>query len=289
MSIKRSKGGLRTAVVLVATAATLTEAAEPKRIVSLIPAVTEMIFALGEGRRLVGVSSYDRFPPEVARVPHVGGLLDPNVETLLALKPDLVIVYNTQAELKQRLQRVGVPFYNYEHRALADVMSTLRAVGSRIGAPTRADMLAVDMERAIATTRASVSALPRPRTLLVFGREPSSLRNIDASGGHGFLHDMLEAAGSTNVFTDIKRQSVQASTEMILSARPDVIIELRYGDSVKAADLPRELEVWNSLTSVPAVRNHRVYGLIGDEFVVPGPRVVDAVRRLARTLHPEIQ
>lgn len=286
MKIKRFTLSAAIAASVVAIAAA-GQSAQPRRIVSLIPAVTEMIFAIGEGRRLVGVSSYDRFPPEVARVPRVGGLLDPNVEALLALKPDLVIVYNTQTELKQRLQRVGVPFYNYEHRALTDIMSTLRAVGSRIGSPGRAEMLAVDMERGIATTRASVSALPRLRTLLVFGREPSSLRNIDASGGYGFLHDMLEAAGGANVFSEIKKQSIQASAEMILSARPDVIIELRYGDSVKAAALPRELEVWNSLTSVPAVKNHRVYGLIGDEFVVPGPRVVDAVRRLARTLHPE--
>ena len=286
MKIKRFTLSAAIAASVVAIAAA-GQSAQPRRIVSLIPAVTEMIFAIGEGRRLVGVSSYDRFPPEVARVPRVGGLLDPNVEALLALKPDLVIVYNTQTELKQRLQRVGVPFYNYEHRALTDIMSTLRAVGSRIGSPGRAEMLAVDMERGIATTRASVSALPRLRTLLVFGREPSSLRNIDASGGYGFLHDMLEAAGGANVFSEIKKQSIQASAEMILSARPDVIIELRYGDSVKAAALPRELEVWNSLTSVPAVKNHRVCGLIGDEFVVPGPRVVDAVRRLARTLHPE--
>jgi iron complex transport system substrate-binding protein len=199
----------------------------------------------------------------------------------------LVIVYNTQTELKQRLERIGIPFYNYEHRALPDIMSTIRSVGARIGAAARAEMLATGMERGIATTRASVSTLPRPRTLLVFGREPSSLRSIDASGGYGFLHDMLEVAGGTNVFAGIRRQSVQASTEMILSSRPDVIIELRYGDSVKAADLPRELEVWNTLASAPAIRSHRVYGLVGDEFVVPGPRVVDAVRRLARTLHPE--
>src|SRR5439155_20403982 len=218
-----------------------------------IPAVvTGMILSMGEGRRLVGVSSYDRFPPEVARVPHVGGLLDPNVEALLALKPDLVIVYDTQTELKQRLERVGVPFYNYEHRALTDIMSTLRAVGSRIGSPGRAEMLAVDMERGIATTRASVSALPRLRTLLVFGRDPSSLRNIDASGGYGFLHDMLEAAGGENIFADIKRQSVQASTEMIIARRPDVIIELRYGEKLSPGDAERAPQVWSTLGSVTA-------------------------------------
>ena len=88
----------------------------PYRIVSLIPAVTEMIFAMGEQSRIVGVSTYDRFPPAVEKIDRVGGLLDPNVEKILSLRPDLVIVYATQQELKQRLERAKIPFYSYEHR-----------------------------------------------------------------------------------------------------------------------------------------------------------------------------
>src|SRR5205814_9439610 len=104
------------------------QAAPPQRIVSLIPSVTEMLFAIGEGKRVVGVSSYDEYPPEVKGLPRVGGLLDPNVERLLSLKPDLVVLYQTQNELKQRLDRAGIPYYSYEHRALADITVTLRAI-----------------------------------------------------------------------------------------------------------------------------------------------------------------
>lgn len=279
----------RLLVVALVLAATGAEAAAPRRIVSLIPAVTEMLFAMGAGSRLVGVSSFDRFPPEVSRIARVGGLLDPNVEALLALKPDLVIVYNTQAELKQRLERVGIPYFSYEHRAMADIMATIRAIGARIESSARAEALAREMEGTIANVRSSVARRGRLRTMLVFGRDPSSLRNVTASGGYGFLHDMLEVAGGTNVFADIKQQSVQASTEMILARQPEVIVELRYGDSVKAADLSREVEAWYTLTSVPAVTNRRVFVLVGDEFVVPGPRVVEAIRRLVVTLHPDMR
>ena len=142
------------------------------------------------------------------------------------------------------------------------------------------------MERAIADLRAKTAALPRIQTMLVFGREPGSLRNIEASGGFGFLHDMLEAAGGANIFGTIQRQSVQASTEMILARRPEVIIELRYGDSEKATSNPSGLGAWNALPSMPAVKNRRLYVLTGDEFVVPGPRVVQAIAKLAKTLHP---
>ena len=93
-----------------------------------------MLFAMGAGDRLVGVGNYDRFPPEVDKLPRVGGLIDPDIERILSLKPDLVIVYDTQAELKQQLERAGVPFFSYEHRALPDIMETMRALGARIGA-----------------------------------------------------------------------------------------------------------------------------------------------------------
>jgi iron complex transport system substrate-binding protein len=272
-------------VMTIFVPATTNPAPPPGRIVSLIPAVTEMLFAIGDGPRLVGVTSYDHFPPEVSRITRVGGLLDPDVERILGLRPDLVVVYNTQVELKERLDRAGIGYYSYEHRALPDIMATLRAIGERTGSAGRANALATEMERAIATIRSNVSRLPHPRTMLVFGRDPSSLRNLYASGGYGFLHDMLEAAGGQNVFADVKQQSVEVSTEMILARRPDVIVEL-WDDSVKTVDLRGLQQVWAALASMPAVRNHRVYELAGDQFVVPGPRVVDTTRQLARLLHP---
>jgi ABC-type Fe3+-hydroxamate transport system substrate-binding protein len=107
-----------------------------------------------------------------------------------------------------------------------------------------------------------------------------------ASGGYGFLSDLLDVTGSDNVFADIKQQSVQASTEMLLTRQPDAIVELRYGDDRRAINVDQELAVWNTLPSLPAVRNRRLYLLVGDEFVVPGPRIVNAARRLAEALHP---
>ena len=262
-------------------------AAAPTRIVSLIPATTEMIFAMGAGNRLVGAGNFDRFPPEVDKLPRVGGLIDPDTERILALRPDLVIVYATQTELRQRLDRAGVPYFLYEHRAMADIMETIRTLGARIGAAEQAERVAAGMERSLADIHKAVAGRPRLRTMLVFGRERGTLRGVYASGGYGFLADLLDVAGSDNVFGAIKQQSVQASTEMILARRPDVIVELRYGDDSRAVNVDQELSVWSTLPSVPAVRNHRLYLLVGDEFVVPGPRIVNAARRLAQALHPE--
>jgi iron complex transport system substrate-binding protein len=256
------------------------------RVVSIIPATTEMLFAMGAGDRVVGVGSYDRFPPEVDRLPRVGALLDPNVERILSLKPDLVILYGTQTDLRTQLERAGVPFFAYVHRGLADITGTIRSLGQRVGVEASANALASRIESQIGNVRARVASRPRPKTLLVFGREPGTLRNIDASGGVGFLHDMLDAAGGADVMADTSQQSVMLGTEIVLARAPEVIIELRYarGDTTAATDL----KAWDALPSVPAVKTHRVFLLQGEEFVVPGPRVAAATERLARTLHPEV-
>jgi iron complex transport system substrate-binding protein len=284
----RGVAARRAALAAVLFVAALAAAsAQARRVISIIPATTEMLFAMGAGDRLVAVGSYDRFPPEVERLPHVGALLDPDVERILRLKPDLVVLYGTQDELRAQLDRARVAYYSYTHRGLADITQTMRALGARVGVSREAEALASRVEADLAAIRTRVGNSARPKTLLVFGREPGTLRNVDASGGQGFLHDMLETAGGADVLADIRQQSVTMSTELILARAPDVIVELRYGRS--DVDDARDVRAWDAVPSVPAVRTKRVYILHGDEFVVPGPRVAAATARLARTLHPELR
>jgi iron complex transport system substrate-binding protein len=147
---------------------------------------------------------------------------------------------------------------------------------------TRADDVAAAIERDLADIRARVGGRPRPRTLLVFGREPGTLRNLYASGGVGFLHDMLEVAGAVNVFQSEKRESVQASSETLLAVAPEAIIELHVD-----ADGAVDLNAWQALPALPAVRTNRIVVLTGTDLVTAGPRVAKATERIARALHPE--
>jgi len=281
-----SASSARSAIIVVALCACVASLhAQARRIVSIIPATTEMLFAMGAGDRVVAVGSYDKFPPEVEKLPRVGALLDPDVERIISLRPDLVVLYGTQQDLRAQLERAHIPYFPYVHKGLPDITETIRALGARVGAADRANSLATQIEKQIEAVRAKVASRPKVRMLVVFGRERGTLRGIDASGGYGFLHDMLEAAGGTNVLAEIKTQAVQMSTEMILTRAPEVIVELHYGRD----DSPADLKPWDTLGAVPAVRNKRVYMLQGEEFVVPGPRVGDAIERLARTLHPEVR
>jgi len=243
---------------------------------------------MGAGDRVAAVGNYDRFPAEVTRLPKVGGLLDPDVERVLSLKPDLVIVYDTQTDLKRQLERAKVPMFPYVHRGLPDITETMRALGTRVGARAEADAAATRIEQQFAAIGRRVAGRSRPKTLLVFGREAGTLRRVMASGGYGFLHVLVELAGGSDVLADIHQPKVDMSTEMIFTSAPDVIIELHYGGDMKPESFEAERQVWKALPSIPAVRNNRVYLLDGQEFVVPGPRIVVAAERFARTLHPEV-
>ena len=259
--------------------------ARPTRIVSIVPSVTEMLFAMGAGPRVVGVSSFDRYPVEALNRPRVGGLIDPDIERIISLRPDLVVVYGTQTDLRTQMKRAGIPIFPYEHSGLADITRTIRQLGEAVGNPREGEAVAARIESEISAIRKLVAGRPRPRTLLVFGRDADTLRGIYASGAIGFLGDLLDAAGGANVFSDVQRQSLQVTTELVIARSPEVIIEIG-ADTASAKT--RNLAAWNSIDSVPAVRNRRIYLLTGDEMMNPGPRVSGSLRRIAEVLHPEV-
>ena len=290
----RSKGLIAFAVVVAAVLACGVDPATPQtrsaaatRIVSLVPALTEMVFAMGGGPQVVAVSSYDQFPPEVKSLPRVGALLDPDMERVLSLRPDLVIVYGSQTDLQAQLARAGIRVYNYRHAGLAGVLNTIRDLGAAIGHSAEGDRLARDIRSQLDRIHARVQGRPKPRTLLVFERDPASLRGVYVSGGVGFLHDMLDAAGGVNVFADVEREAVQPSVETLLARAPDVILEVRATGLLAPQTEADARRVWGTLASIPAVRDRRIHILSGEHLVVPGPRVVQGTEAFARALHPE--
>lgn len=255
------------------------------RVISLVPALTEMIFAFGAGPQVVAVSSFDQDPPQVRDLPRVGALLDPDVERIITLRPDLVLVYGSQLDLMTQLQRASIPYYDYRHGGLGGVTATIRALGLRLGRVEQSTTLAMSIEQRLAALRKRTAGLLRPKTLLVFGRESGTLRNVYASGGRGFLHEMLLAAGGSNVLADVAAESLQMSSEQILARAPDVILEIRSDGSAAISDPVAEMSAWNALASIPAVRNNRLHLLAGRHHVVPGPRVAESAEAMAAVLH----
>jgi iron complex transport system substrate-binding protein len=184
------------------------------------------------------------------------------------------------------MRRASIPTFDYRHGGLDHILVTIRQLGQRTGHNSEANAVVEGIEARINAVKARVAGKPRPHTLLVFGREPKALRNIFVSGGSGFLRDMLVAAGGQDVFEDVGRESLQATTETILARSPEVILEIRSENIPIGKDLDEELATWARLAAVPAVRNKRVYFVTGQQMTVPGPRVADGIERMAKVLHP---
>jgi iron complex transport system substrate-binding protein len=248
-----------------------------------------MLFDLGAGQQVVAVSRYDTYPPEVRSLPKVGGLLDPDYEAILRLAPDLVVTYGSQSELQRRLSAGRIAFYSYRHSGVEGTLQTMREMGVATGHAAEGVAAAERLRRQLDSVRARVRGLERPRTLLVFGRERGTLRQIYASGGAGFEHEILEMAGGVNVFADARRESVQPSIEMLLARAPEVIVELHSGEPPDAATIKTDHEVWTRLSAVPAVRAGRVQVLYADYLSIPGPRLGQMAEAIARALHPQLQ
>ena len=262
-------------------------AAQQRRVVSLVPALTEMLFAIGAGPQVVGVGSFDKFPPDVDKLPRVGALLNPDTERILSLRPTLVLIYGSQENLQGQFARAGIRTYIYRHGGIATILQTIRDLGDATGTRTQADRVVSELQTQIDVVRGRVAGRPQPRVALVIDRQPKTLRELYVSGGRGFLHEMLQIAGGRNAFADVDRESAQPSQETLIAKSPDVIIELQAEGMIAPADTAGDRAVWAALSSMPAVRNGRIHILAGQYLVVPGPRFAQAVEMLARTLHPE--
>ena len=278
------------AVIVLLSSAPLAQSrnagSSPRRIVSLVPAITEMLFAIGAGPQVAAVSSFDEFPPEVKELPKVGALLDPDAERILALRPDLVVVYGSQSDLQTQLQRAGIRTFSYRHGGIATTLGSIRELGAVTGHEKESGTLVSSLQARLDAVRDRVKGRPQPRVLLVFERQPDALRGIYASGGVGFLHDMLNIAGGRNVFADIRREAVQPSLETLLARAPDVVLEV-HATAMIEKNAVAERDTWSTLASIPAVRNRRVHLMTGDYLVVPGPRLAMATEAFAHALHPE--
>ncbi|MCI0570385.1 MAG: helical backbone metal receptor, partial [Myxococcaceae bacterium] len=195
--------------------------AQVKRVVTLAPSLTETVLKVGKGALLVGVSRYDE-APEVKSLPRVGGFLDPSVEGVIALRPDLLLVAPSPGNRQpvERMAELGVPVLVVPMHTIAETVAGLRAVGAALGARGEAEALVRDFEATRARIRQQTKRRPAPRVLFVYGFEP-----LVVAGPGSFAHELLADAGARNVAADANQPYVVYSMERALAARPEVVVD----------------------------------------------------------------
>jgi iron complex transport system substrate-binding protein len=260
----------------------------PTRIVSMAPSLTESLFALGVGDRVVGRTRYCSFPPEVAEIPEIGGHLDPNIEAIVALRPDLVFTIPSSEEAVARLRSLGIRVLPVDQHDVAAVLQSVIVLADACGVPERGVALRARLEQKLETVRRAVQGRPRPTVVVVVGRElgEGAVRSVWAAGPETFYGDVVDIAGGVNVVTGGLVRYPEISREGLVALDPDVILDVVAGLDERGLDAEAVRADWVNLGELRAVRDGRVYVLAGDAMVVPGPRLPELVDAVANALHP---
>ncbi len=264
--------------------------AQPRRIVSTTPSITEMLFALGLGDRVVGVTTFCRYPDEAKRLPKVGTYIQPNMEVILSLKPDLVIIQENPVRLREKLEGLRLRVMELEHKSVEDVYASIDRIGQVAGLETRAQTLNTRIQEDMEQIREQAGKQPKRRMLFIVGRTPQALEGLIAVGRASYLNALMEIAGGENILRDAGSAYPKISLETVLARDPEVIVdmgEMAETVGVTEEDKRRVVELWKRFPAITAVRKNRVHAVASDIFVVPGPRMVDAARAFARMIHQE--
>lgn len=267
-------------VGLVAATSVLAEDAAPRRVVSLAPSVTEIVFALGAGDRLIGVSAHCDYPEAAKAIDRVGTFLQPNLEVILAKRPDLVIAVPSPENRSavEKLVELGLRVRVVRPEKVEEVLDAIGVIAGDLGMRSTGDALVAKIRADLAALRARVAGVERRKVLMVVGRRP-----LIAAGAGTYQDELLEMAGGANVAAASSEAWPHLSIERVIVSAPEVIIDTgmdeREGAGARA--------FWEPYATIPAVRNGRLVVGGGYDLLRPGPRMVRTLETLVRAIHPE--
>jgi iron complex transport system substrate-binding protein len=255
------------------------EPAGHHRVVSLAPSVTETLFALGFGDRLVGVTTSCDYPAEAVKVPKIGGFMSPSIETIIAKRPSLVIGVSsaTDPATAREMERLGLKVTLISLASVNDILNSIKSIARLLGNPDAGEKLVRKITRQMDQVKARVAPAPRRSALLLVG-----LRPLIAVGGKNFIDELITLAGGKNIAGDAAQPWLNLPDEYVVAKAPQVIIEAGMG-----SERDQAAKHWADLKSIPAVQQGRVYRYPSDKILRPGPRIGEGLEEIARLLHPE--
>ena len=254
----------------------------PQRIISVVPSATEMLFAFGIADRIVAVGDYDEFPPEVRTKARVGGLLNPNIEAIINLKPDFVVTYGSQDALRERMKELGIQIYPLTHGNIDETLKSIVELGSAVGAEEKAKQIEQRIRSTFDDIRVHAPA-HHPKVLLVHSRGVGTLGAFYSVGKRAFQNELIEIAGGVNIFGNVDKEVMEPSIESIMELKPEVIIET-LPSNMKDNEAEQRKQDWSKLAKLPAVKNKRIYVIAEDYLLVPGPRLDLTARKFAEVI-----
>jgi cobalamin transport system substrate-binding protein len=260
----------------------------PQRIVSLSPDLTEMLYGVGAFNRVVGVSNYETYPYEAAKLPRLGQLHNPNLEKLTAMRPDLVVINNAQAPfLEDTLKELGLRVLKTSNRSIQEIYAAMIAIGNATGNESEAARLVAATREGLDRVARKTARLPKPRVALIVNRTPGTLRDLSTATEGSFLAELVEIAGGHVVVPPAKSGYGRLAKEDLLAIDPDIILDFIHGPKSGLAGDPKE--AWREMPELKAVRGHRIHEVDQDFVPHASQRIVLTAELFAKMIHPEIQ
>ncbi len=255
---------------------------DPQRIVSLAPNITEILYFLGLGERLVGVTQFSYYPPEAKLKPKVGSYINLNVEKIISLSPDLVIgtVDGNNPGVVTLLTQAGIQVFIVNPRNIREVMDTIRILGRVCGVPKKANELSQNLKRRVDNILKKTMSREKPLVFLQINVRPIMTINRNT-----FHHDLIRLAGGLNMTEDEPITYPRISLEEVIRRKPDVII---ISSMERGGRFEKARQAWLRWKSIPAVKNNRVHLIDSDLIDRPSPRIIDGLDAMAKIIHPEV-
>ena len=261
---------------------------QPQRIISTSPSITEILFELGLQDRVVAVTDFCIYPEEACQLPSIGGVLNPDIETIVSLAPDLIILQSDSAKVKKNIKSLGIPTLSIQVRTISDIFESINRLGKELNCQEAAKKLLLLLKNKINSFKQRLAGQLPKKVLLLLGDSSDPAHDLYAVGPGTFLNELLVLSGGKNILKNSKAQYPKLSKEYIIEQSPEIIIEAGPKSNLSQKEIDYRVKQWNRFPSIQAVRDKRIYFIGADYILIPGPRLVKILENFAQVINPDL-
>ena len=260
----------------------------PQRIISMSPAITEILFAIGAGDKVVGVTDFCVYPPEAAKLPKLGGILNPNIEAMISIRPDLIIHHYDSVKIQDFAKTMGVEYLPVKLTDLNSILDSIQKIGRKIDLADNAEKLAMKLKTDIDFYKNKLKPYRKKSVLLLLGDSDDPMRDLYAAGRNTFLGELLDIAGGENIIPETFAEYPKVSREYIIKKSPEAIIIAGPMANLSSGQKQINLRRWARFPTIRAVKNNNIHFIGNDYILIPGPRLISLIEQFAKRIHPKL-
>ena len=262
--------------------------AASQRVISTSPAITEILFAIGAGDRVVGVTDFCNYPKQACRLPSIGGPLNPSTETWITLKPDLIIIQEDSEVIQKNAKIFEIPSLTVSVNNLNNILNSIQIIADSLHMPQAGHQLAIKIKTKIEGYRTHLKKIKPRQVLMLLSDTNDPSRDLYAVGRDTFLNELLTIAGGENVLPDTMARYPKVSKEYIIAKSPEIIIEVGPKSNLSKEETLARKKTWGKFSTLRAVKDDKLYFISADYILIPGPRLLNILDDFTRTIHPEL-